>query len=625
MDSKKAVKVHSGVELARVWQAQSQRWQQWAAQLSVCLAVIRTAAERNVTPATRAMRRMWQVWLASPIGPLLFWCGQLIRVVAAQSVWRPHFELPPANRGRQAYLAKALLVVGVIIFASYFTAYLFAQQDAFQTHAEDMGIMMQALWTTTHGAILHQTICNPISDANCLGDTSRLAIHVEPIMLPLALIYALAPSAKTLQLVQVVVVAAGAFPAYGLASRRLQSVWAGLAFAALYLLNPALDAAVSFDFHAVTLSAAFLMFAFYYMATKNTHGLVIASVLAMSTKEEVALIIGILGLWIFLWQRRHKLGAGMMLMAVAWLALAIVLMKLNSPIGQTPLAGRYAEFGSSPGAIAIYVLRHPLTVLHDYVLTPDRLHYLDSLSYPLGYAPVLSPLTVLLGGPALLINMLSSKPEMYSGAYQYNAELTPVLVFGAIEGIAMALGIIHAMWRPLTRWLRAHPHALPSGQTALLLTMGRQVLLAVPIILLLMNTGTRQSHDGTLPFSEKFTWPAVTAHSHLGDSLSSLIPASASVSAQADLVPHVSNRHDIYQYPDMAHTADFVMVDVTGYRYPQDLTPNLYCASIEDMLDDSIYGVILAQDGYLIFARNVAAPIPANSQEVRDALQLACE
>ena len=56
-----------------------------------------------------------------------------------------------------------------------------------------MGIMDQALWNTLHGAILHQTICNSISDTNCLGDVSRFAIHFEPIMLPLSLLYASPP------------------------------------------------------------------------------------------------------------------------------------------------------------------------------------------------------------------------------------------------------------------------------------------------------------------------------------------------------------------------------------------------------------------------------------------------
>ena len=63
--------------------------------------------------------------------------------------------------------------------------------------------------------LLHQTICNNISDTNCIGDVSRFAIHFEPLMLlPIPLLYLIAPSPKTLMLFQAVVVASGAFPVY---------------------------------------------------------------------------------------------------------------------------------------------------------------------------------------------------------------------------------------------------------------------------------------------------------------------------------------------------------------------------------------------------------------------------
>ena len=79
-----------------------------------------------------------------------------------------------------------------------------------------------------HGALLHQTICNNISDSNCLGDISRFAIHFEPLMLPISLLYIVAPSPKTLMLLQALVVGCGAFPVYWIACRRLQSPLAGV-------------------------------------------------------------------------------------------------------------------------------------------------------------------------------------------------------------------------------------------------------------------------------------------------------------------------------------------------------------------------------------------------------------
>ncbi len=254
----------------------------------------------------------------------------------------------------------ALLAAGFTVF---FTAYLFGQHDAFHTNAEDMGIMTQALWNTTHGAPLHQTICNIISDTNCLGDVSRLAIHFEPIMFVIAFIYALAPSPKTLQLIQALVVAAGAFPVYWIAARRLRSVPVGVLFALLYLVYPALDSAVTSDFHAVTLAAPLLMFALYFLLTRNVWGFFVASGIAITTKEEVVLTVAMLGLYALVVQGRRRFAAVVLLMAAGYLVMELMVMHALSPVGHSPLASRYAAFGSSPFSIVIGVVTHPLLVV----------------------------------------------------------------------------------------------------------------------------------------------------------------------------------------------------------------------------------------------------------------------
>src|SRR6185437_17098390 len=110
------------------------------------------------------------------------WLRSLWRILAS-----PYRELPPMSRGRWPRIALALVTILALAFVVYYTAYTWSLLDTFRSNAEDMGIMDQALWNTLHGAILHQTICNTISDTNCLGDVSRFAIHFEPIMLPLSL------------------------------------------------------------------------------------------------------------------------------------------------------------------------------------------------------------------------------------------------------------------------------------------------------------------------------------------------------------------------------------------------------------------------------------------------------
>ena len=505
--------------------------------------------------------------------------------------------------------------------------------------------MDQALWNTLHGAPLHQTICNSISDTNCLGDISRLAIHFEPILYPISLLYLIAPSPKTLLFLQTLVVASGAFPAYWIASRRLASPLAGVAFAVVYLLYPALTSALTSDFHAVTLSAAFLMFALYFMLTRNNVGLFIACLLALSTKEEIPADVLMIGLSILILQRRRKVGLALMGLAVGWVALYLVVSHAASPLGHSPLASRWAYLGSGPVQIVLFILTHPLSVLRGHVLDPLGRLYLRSLLSGAGYLSLFSPLTLVMAAPVAALNILSSDPTMRSGSYQYNAELVPFLVLAAIESVALFASV--AKWlaarvepalaisplgataargwnaaasrtttlaqrltSALTRRSTASdtdsaPHEIRQGAVSWRVLVSRVVMAALVLLALGFSLREQRTH-GSLPISQMFQWPQQTPHTRIADQLAKLIPPGASVCAQANLAPHVSERRYIYQFPYNDMNSDYVFLDVTGFRYPFNGDGSDYFAAVNALLTSGRYHVVAAQDGYLLLARGAA-------------------
>lgn len=513
---------------------------------------------------------------------------------------------PPLSSSPEGIWPRiALGIVGAmaLAFTIFFSAYLFARHDAYMTHAEDLGIVDQALWNTLHGAPLHQTICDRVTDNNCLGDISRLAIHFEPIMFPLSLLYLIAPSPKTLQFAQALIVASGAFPAFWLAMRRLRSPFAGIVFAAAYLLFPSLQAAVTDDFHAVTLSAAFLLFALYFMLSRNNIGLIIACLLALSTKEEIPLDVALIGLSIVVLQRRARLGWELVALAAVWLVAELAIMHLASPLGQSPTVARYSQFGDSPGQVALYVLTHPVQVVRDYIFSPDRIVYLRTLLAPLAYLPLFAPLTLLIAVPALAINMLSSYAPMYSGIYQYNAEIVPVLIVAAIEGVAALAGLGARAGAWVRPRLSAHMLRWPQWQRwAARFPLQRALMVALTLLVLLFALRAQRDH-GYTSLTKGFTWPVVTAHARLADTIIARIPPDASVSAQTDLVPHLSQRRHIYLFPDHMQDADYVFLDVTGGLFPQSLDVRVYMDQVHSLLTGGAYHVAVADDGYLLLAK----------------------
>lgn len=116
-----------------------------------------------------------------------------------------------------------------------------------------------------------------------------------------------------------------------------------------------------------------------------------------------------------------------------------------------------------------------------------------------------------------------------------------------------------------------------------------------------------QQENAYLPVGQGFAWPKTTAHTQLADQMIQAIPPAVSVSAQTELVPHLSNRRFIYLYPYGAHAADYVLLDTTTYQYNADLTPDLYCNDLSAMFADPNYTLAQADDGLVLFARGPAA------------------
>jgi len=512
-------------------------------------------------------------------------------------------------RGRWPRIALALVTILALAFVIYYTAYTWSLLDTFRSNAEDLGIMDQALWNTLHGAILHQTICNSISDTNCLGDVSRFAIHFEPIMLPLSLLYLFAPTPKALMLLQMLVVASGVYPVFWIACRRLSSPLAGLIFAIAYLLYPQLQSAILFDFHAVTLTMAFLVFAIYFMLTRNNVGLLIACVLALSTKEEVPLDIVMIGLAILLFQRRWKLGAGVIGLSLAWLAMAVIVMHIASPVGHSPTAARYGYLGDNPIQAGIYIVTHPLQVLREEMLDDAGISYLSILLGAFSFLGFASPLTLILCLPALSINLLSSDANMHQGLHQYSAEIVPIMVFSAISGIAVLLELVaqgqrkHILATDAFSNLRkriGYAFARLGLKTPTVSRVALVALLAIAFAGCLVQQ--RTMNLGNPPTFLALAWPTATAHSNLANTVVAMIPADASVSAQDTLAPHLSHRRYIYQYPYGVEQSDYVVLDTAGFIYPF-TDQHAYDQSVRDLQSSGQFRTVFARYGYLVLQR----------------------
>jgi len=408
-----------------------------------------------------------------------------------------------------------------------------------------------------------------------------------------------------LQIIQTLVVASGAFPAFWLARLRLRNELAGVAIAALYLLYPVQQWAVVNDFHAVTFTAAFLFFTLYFMYTRRTVWLFVFAILAMACKEEIPVLVALFGLWSIVFQQRLRSGLALILLASAWAIVGLfVVPHIFSPTGHSLLTARYASLGNSPLGVAKTILLHPIYILKHYVLEHNHLFYLRVLLTPAGYLPLLAPWVLVLALPTIALNLFSSYPNMYSGLYQYSAEIVPVLVFSTVEAIVLIIWVVQwCIARIRQRSERAAPADNPPVRPGSANRWIHATLLAVLLGFVLVNVVRADYARSPMPFAQGFHWPVRTAHTDLAQHFIDMIPPEAPVSAQSGLVPHISHRTNIYLFPYADNQADYIFLDVTGDIYP--FFSHDYVTEVKKVLLSGNYGILAAQDGYLLLKRGL--------------------
>ena len=517
----------------------------------------------------------------------------------------------PKPHTRQFWIASVLVGLLVLVFSVFFGLFVTGQHDAFLTHGEDLGIMDQAIWSIWHGQLFHQTICNSVSDTNCYKDLnltgiSRFSIHYEPILFLISPLYLVLPNPKTLQVLQTIVVALGAFPAFWLARLRLRNEWASVGIAALYLMYPALQWAVIFDFHAVTLTASLLLFTLYFMYTRRTILLFVFAILAMACKEEIPIVVAVYGLWSIVFQRRWRTGIALIVVAGIWTGIGLYVVHLASPTGHSLLASRYSYLGNGPVQILKTFIKHPRQILKEHVLDHDHLFYLRTLFAPTAYLALLAPWVWVLALPTLALNLFSSYPNQYSGLYQYDAEMVPVLIFSTIEALVLIMWLAQKFFG----WLRIRstqneslePSA-PAKRSHWIAYNGLLLLLLCAILYSVYHA----DYDRGVAFSQTFKWPVQEAHYAEAQPIIAMIPPDASVSAQSNLVPHVSQRSHIYQFPYGDTIADYIFLDASS-----DISPfgnsYEYISEAKSVMVNGHYGVVVARDGYLLLKHGLPAP-----------------
>ena len=533
----------------------------------------------------------------------------------------------PTHVGRWAWLttpaAQLRLAWGLTIATMLTYIVMLCLESLFRywtflATAFDLGNYDQAIWNTLHGHFFEFTN----RGWDYYGPPTRLAIHVEPIILPLSLIYLIHSSPETLLILQSVALGLGAIPVF-LLSRHWMPRWplVGVVLVVTYLVSPALLGENLFDFHPVALATPLLLAAVLAMVKRRYGWFALAAFLAAMCKEDVPLAVALLGLYIAFWQHRRTFGLTVAALSVSWSAicfLVIIPHFLDSPQVGNNFWERYSGLGNTPGEAIVHLITQPW-LLFTIIFTANKLKYAWNMLLTGGLLGLLfAPAALLPALPELTINMLSDKATQYSGLYQYNAMLIAFLLVAAIRGTARVFqhweqdkdgwaslsrfGRIRSLmrkrfpWRWVPLWGWWITLKLTSGWAWLVRRVSPRTGVALVAAYLLLFAGW--NFFSPLVQLTSFATPFSTGARELRiNHLLSLIPPDASVSASDTLNPHLSERRNLYLFPDIGRgddIAEYLIVDIDNLPY-ENRSTTLH--TFDTLVSSGQYRIIARADG----------------------------
>ncbi|HNT34655.1 MAG TPA: DUF2079 domain-containing protein [bacterium] len=499
-----------------------------------------------------------------------------VTMVLRLSEKRSSCDLHPA-------IAKMIIILAGFAFAIVVSRFAIHRHREFHTYAFDLGMVSNIVWNTSRGR-LFQTSLFPWS---ILGE------HLAFVYVLFAPLYWLWEDPRMLIIVQALLLGLSGVAFYLLSQRVLRQTAPAFCLALAYLLHPGLRGVGLTEVHEVAFFPLLFFSALYVgwpdeVERRWTSGKSAAFLIllfgAVACREDTALLVAALGIYLILGQNRTRLGIGIVVGALAWYILAtglVIPFFRGKPYSYTV---RYAEMGGTFGGMISTAIANPVYTLRLIFSEAHRPFLWQALGSVL-FVALLSGWACLMLLLALAACVLASEPQQYSLLSQYPAVWLPVVfvtVLLAMRRLAK-VGVSDAQddEKPYVQKnrLRSSLKPMPIAMTLLALAVLTPPFSVVPPWKTMVNSGSWSLVYPPQPFGED----ARTVLARFTD-------RTGSVSAQTIFVPHVASRSKVFQFPDGLNT-DYILVDIGQSSNSYPLTKEELRNSILTLLKQGTYQV----------------------------------
>lgn len=418
--------------------------------------------------------------------------------------------------------------VGAAAFTVVVSYVCILKYNSFAVHSFDFGLFAQMFEQMRTTGLANTTV-----ERNVL--MSHFGVHFSPFFYILLPFYMIVPRPETLMVIQALFIAAGVFPVLMICKKFELSRVVTIAFIGAYLLFPTLANGALYDFHENKFLTVLLLWTLYFIIADKTALTFVFAALTLSVKEDAAIYIIAIALFMIFTRKQYKKGSIMLIIGAAYFIIAAQIVSL---LGEGLMMIRYTNFelnGESGFGAMIKIIVLNLGYLISQIFQPDKISFLLWIFLPVAFAPFMGQrkTTLFLLMPTLVINLMSNWQYQYDVGFQYTYGIAALVIF-------MTLLAVSEM----------------NASKQLLMSLLSLVFCAV------LSCGLFFTHIPGYVEYANFVEDRVADYQELIDT----IPTDSSVTADSIMIAHMYYFDELYLYPDYLGTAvaaDYLLVSVT--------------------------------------------------------------
>ncbi len=355
--------------------------------------------------------------------------GVVDLIVTLWCVKDDKLELSKINVSHKTCLIFAIvLCIGTTIYFGYYTSLRYLN---YQNATFDFGIFAQMFENmATTGA--------PLTTVERSYEMSHFGVHFSPIYYILLPGYMIFRSPLYLIWAQALCVAVGVFAVYLICKKLGFSGKVTLVFEFVYALYPCLFNGCFYDFHENKLLTTIILFLFYFIISEKTIFTLCMSLLLLSVKEDAAIYLIAISLYVIMSRKKYMIGSLMLSMAVIYFVLA---QKVVAALGEEGvMIWRLSDYfvNGEEGFFSVFKsILFDVGYLIKMMFSADKFPFVIYMFMPLMFTAFtqhkISNFILLL--PIIPINLMQSWQYQYNIDYQYTYGVAALVIFLSMLGI----------------------------------------------------------------------------------------------------------------------------------------------------------------------------------------------